>query len=220
MPTFVPVTYLLFPMPDTWIDRWNDRYRLPAYAYGTEPNDFLRQELPKLPVGALLLPAEGEGRNAVFAAQLGWQVSAFDLSAEGRAKALQLAQTHGVAIDYAVGELAAQPYRPAQFDAIALIYAHFPAADKSAIHRALDRYLQPGGVVIFEAFSKQHLTYQARNPHVGGPKDEASLFSEAEIRRDFPHYTFRELREEVIELSEGEYHQGTGSVIRFVAVKE
>lgn len=207
-------------MTDAWTARWNDRYRQPDYAYGTQPNDFLKQELAKLPVGTLLLPAEGEGRNAVFAARLGWAVSAFDISTEGRAKALRLATENGVSIDYQVGELATLPYAADQFDTVALIYAHFPAAIKSAMHRALDRYLRPGGVVIFEAFSKRHLAYQAQNEHVGGPKDEASLFSLDEIRDDFPNYTFRELREEEVELTEGLYHQGVGSVIRFVGVKE
>ena len=207
-------------MTDAWADRWNDRYRQADYAYGVQPNAYLKQELEKLPIGAILFPAEGEGRNAVFAAGLGWRTAAFDISAEGRAKALRLAQANGVTLDYRVGELADLAYDADQFDAMALIYAHFPAALKSAIHRALDRYLRPGGVVIFEAFSKRHLECNTRDELVGGPKDEASLFSLEEIRRDFPNYTFRELREEEIELTEGLYHNGVGSVIRFVAVKE
>ena len=207
-------------MTDAWSDRWNDRYRQAAYAYGVQPNAWLQQELEKLPVGAILFPAEGEGRNAVFAAGRGWRASAFDISDEGRAKAMRLAQANAVTIDYRVGELSDLAYDAEQFDAVALIYAHFPAAVKSAIHRALDRYLRKGGVVIFEAFSKRHLAYVMRDERVGGPKDEASLFSLEEIRRDFPNYTFRELREEEIELSEGLYHNGVGSVIRFVAVKQ
>jgi SAM-dependent methyltransferase len=208
-------------MTDPWTSRWNERYQQPEYAYGVAPNNFLKEEVSKLAVGRILLPAEGEGRNAVFAAQLGWAVSAFDISVEGQAKAQRLAAKNGVTIDYQlIAELAALPYAPDQFDAIGLIYAHFPAAVKSAYHRALDRFLCPGGVVIFEAFSKQHLAYQAQNEHVGGPKDEASLFSLEEIRRDFPNYLFRELREEEVTLSEGLYHQGVGSVIRFVAVKQ
>ena len=147
-------------------------------------------------------------------------MAAFDISAEGRAKALRLAQDNGVTISYQLGELADLPYAAEQFDVIALIYAHFPAAIKAAYHRGLDRYLRKGGIVLFEAFSKRHLAYVARDERVGGPKDEASLFSLEEIRRDFPNYTFRELREEEIELSEGLYHNGVGSVIRFVAVKE
>ena len=207
-------------MTDAWTARWDDRYRQPDYAYGTAPNAFLQQELAKLAVGKLLLPAEGEGRNAVFAARRGWQVAAFDISTEGRAKALRLAAENGVSIDYQIiPDLATAPYAAQQFDAIALIYAHFPAAIKSQLHRALDAFLRPGGVVIFEAFSKHHLEYQARNPSVGGPKDEPSLFSLEEIRADFSNYTFRELEEAEVELREGPFHQGVGSVIRMVGVK-
>ncbi len=207
-------------MTDPWTNRWNERFREPEYAYGVAPNEFLKQELSPLAIGTILFPAEGEGRNAVFAARLGWAVSAFDISVEGQEKALRLAQENGVTLDYQlIQDLTQLPYAAEQFDAIGLIYAHFPASIKSAYHRALDRFLRPGGVVIFEAFSKRHLAYQAQNEHVGGPKDEASLFSLEEIRRDFPNYTFRELREEEIELTEGRYHNGTGAVIRFVAVK-
>src|SRR5688572_28635163 len=92
-------------MNDTWIDRWNDRYSKDEYAYGERPNNFLKEQLEKIKVGSILFPAEGEGRNAVFAATLGWNVSAFDISAEGKNKALRLAETHKVTIDYQVGEL-------------------------------------------------------------------------------------------------------------------
>src|SRR3954471_19317438 len=114
-------------MNDTWTDRWNERYRKNEFAYGEAPNNYLKEQLEKLNVGAILFPAEGEGRNAVYAARLGWKVSAFDISIEGKNKALRLAQANNVIIDYQVGDLQTLNYKPAQFDAIALIYAHFPA---------------------------------------------------------------------------------------------
>ena len=61
-------------------DFWNERYGAPEYAYGTEPNVFFKQELDGLKPGRLLLPAEGEGRNGVYAAEKGWSVSAYDWS--------------------------------------------------------------------------------------------------------------------------------------------
>ena len=73
-------------MNDTWVNRLNDRYSTDEYAYGEQPNNFLREELEKLKPGTILFPAEGEGCNAVFAAKLGWIVSAFDISAEGKNK--------------------------------------------------------------------------------------------------------------------------------------
>jgi len=80
--------------------------------------------------------------------------------------------------------------------------------------------LKPGGVIIFEAFSKKHIEYVAKNEKVGGPKDIASLFSIEEIKTDFPNYDFEELVEMEIELKEGLFHNGQGSVIRFTGRKK
>jgi 2-polyprenyl-3-methyl-5-hydroxy-6-metoxy-1,4-benzoquinol methylase len=207
-------------MTDNWTNRWNDRFSHKEYAYGIEPNNYLKEQLEKLSPGRMLFPAEGEGRNAVFAAKLGWEVSAFDISDEGRNKALLLAEANNVSIDYKVGKLEALQYSEEQFDVIALIYAHFPADIKSTYHKMLNQYLRKGGTVIFEAFSKKHIVYQQQNEKVGGPKDLGSLFSIEEVKADFAGYTFIELEEKEIELNEGLYHNGKGSVIRFVAVKE
>ncbi|MCA1919339.1 MAG: class I SAM-dependent methyltransferase [Flavobacterium piscis] len=207
-------------MNNTWTDRWNDRYSSEEFAYGTAPNNYLKEQLEKLKTGSILFPAEGEGRNAVFAAQLGWKVSAFDISAEGKNKALKLAESNNVVIDYQVGELETLNYQAEQFDVIALIYAHFPAAIKSSIHQTLETYLRKDGYIIFEAFSKKHLEYLAINDKVGGPKDIESLFSIEEIQSDFPDYEIIQLEEKEIELNEGLFHNGKGSVIRFVGKKK
>jgi SAM-dependent methyltransferase len=207
-------------MADTWTDKWNDRYANDEYAYGEQPNKYLEEQLGHLPTGKILFPAEGEGRNAVFAAKLGWTVFAFDISIEGQRKAQQLAERNKVTIDYEVGELEKLNYKAEQFDAIALIYAHFPADIKSHLHKSLDKYLRRGGIIIFEAFSKSHIHYLTENESVGGPKDIRSLFSLDEIRADFDNYDFIELKETEVNLSEGLYHKGLGSVIRFVGRKK
>lgn len=207
-------------MTDSWTSRWDDRYSKSEFAYGEEPNNYLKSQLEKLDVGKILFPAEGEGRNAVFAAKLGWNVSAFDISSEGRKKARQLAARNNVTIDYQVGELENLNYTDEEFDAIALIYAHFPASIKSQIHKLLDQYLRKDGIIIFEAFSKKHLDYLAKNEKMGGPKDIESLFSIDEIKADFADYDVLELIETEIDLNEGLYHIGQGSVIRFVGRKK
>lgn len=204
---------------EKWANRWNDRYSTEAFAYGEEPNNYLKEELEKLKAGTILFPAEGEGRNAVFAAKLGWTVSAVDISVEGKKKALLLAQANKVAIDYQVAELQNLDYNSDQFDVIALIYAHFPAGIKSLYHKTLNKFLRPGGLVIFEAFSKKHIDYIIKNEKVGGPKDIEMLFSVEEIKSDFANYEILELVEKEIELNEGSFHNGKGSVIRFVGRK-
>ena len=206
-------------MDKTWVERWDKRYSNDEFAYGEEPNNYLKEQLEKLPPGAVLFPAEGEGRNAVFAARLGWIVSAFDISTEGKSKALQLSTANNVTIDYQVGELQTLNYHKEQFDVIALIYAHFPAEIKSSYHKTLDKYLRKDGQVIFEAFSKKHIDYISKNEKMGGPREAAMLFSIDEIKSDFPDYEVLELGEKEIELNEGKFHNGKGSVIRFVGRK-
>ncbi len=207
-------------MNNAWLDRWNERFGREEFAYGTHPNEYLKQQLEKLPVGPILFAAEGEGRNAVFAASQGRFVSAFDISIEGKKKAIKLAEANNVTIDYRLGELQDLGFEAEQFDVIALIYAHFPAKIKSQYHKTLDKYLRKSGVIIFEAFSKNHLSYLAKNEKVGGPTDIAMLFSIEEIKADFPNYDIIELEEKEIELSEGAFHNGVGSVIRFTGRKK
>jgi hypothetical protein len=203
-----------------WVNRWNERYEGKEFAYGEEPNNFFKEQVEKLTLGSLLLPAEGEGRNAVFAAKTGWRVSAFDISEAGRNKALLLANANNVALDYSVGELQTLDYKIGQFDAMALIYAHFPATIKSTYHKTLATYLRPGGVIIFEAFCKGHIDYITKNENVGGPKDIDMLYSIEEIKSDFENFEVIELVEKEIELREGLFHNGLGLVIRFVGRKK
>ncbi len=200
--------------------RWNDRYREKEYAYGVEPNVFLKEQLEKLDVGKILFAAEGEGRNAVFASKLGWTVSAFDISSEGRKKALRLAEENNVSIDYRVGQLPDLDFKKEEFDAIALIYSHLPRTIRSEYHRLLSTYLRKGGIVILEVFGKNHLEYRQKNPDVGGPKDFETLFSIEEIKVDFKDYEVIMLEEKEVELKEGLYHNGKACVIRFVGRKK
>jgi 2-polyprenyl-3-methyl-5-hydroxy-6-metoxy-1,4-benzoquinol methylase len=200
-------------------EKWDDRYRSKEFAYGEGPNNYLKEQLIKIPAGTILFPAEGEGRNAVYAATLGWKVFAFDQSIEGKRKATQLMHKHRVEINYDVGEFQSLAYQQNQFDAIALIYAHFPANKKSSYHKALTTYLRPGGTLIFEAFSKKHLLYVTKNEKVGGPRDIETLFSVEEIKSDFNDFEIIKLEEKEIDLNEGLFHRGKGSVIRFIGKK-
>lgn len=198
---------------------WNDRYKERGHAYGKGPNMFFKEWLQKFEPGSILMPADGEGRNEVFAAQLGWKVTSFDLSVEGKSKAMELAKENHVTIDYVVGDLEQLKFEPASFDAIGLVYAHFAAGKKSSFHRKLNNYLKPGGVIILEAFSKKHLHLNNLDPKVGGPKDINMLFSTAEIAADFENYDISILEEKEILLDEGKYHIGKGSVVRFAGRK-
>merc|ERR1711879_532421 len=118
------------------IDFWNKRYDHEKYAYGKEPNVFLKETITKLPhSGRALFPGEGEGRNAVFAAEIGFDSYAFDLSEEGQKKAIKLAKERSVTIDYQVGAFPNIPLASLSFDVIGLIFAHFPPVILADFHR-------------------------------------------------------------------------------------
>ncbi len=200
-------------------DFWNERYNREEYVYGEAPNDYFRQQLAALTPGRILMPLEGEGRNAVYAAGLGWQVDAFDMSVEGKRKALLLAEKNNVAINYEVGELSDMQYAAGTYDAVALVFAHFPESRKEAYHHRLNSYVRKGGIVILEAFSKRHLQYNSVNPSAGGPRDEGMLYNEDELRNYFKDFDITELYETDTELREGAFHNGMAAVIRLTARK-
>ena len=198
---------------------WNERYKAPSYAYGELPNAWFEKCINQFPPGKILLPAEGEGRNGVYAATKGWDVDAFDISEEGKAKATALAMKKNVSIEYCIADVNTFHFENEQYDALGLIYAHFHENDRKRLHQKLDASLKVGGHVILEAFSKTNLGYLAKNPQIGGPKDLAMLYSIEEIKTDFPNYKWIELHETLVDLEEGEYHVGQGSVIRFLGQK-
>lgn len=193
---------------------WNERYAQPDWVYGQQPNVFFKEQLAGRPPGKLLLAAEGEGRNAVYAARQGWQVVAFDFSAAGQQKALQLAAQAGVGIDYQLQK--AEDFRlgPHSLDAAGLIYAHFPPDIRKRFHARLQDWLKPGGVLILEAFHPRQLQYQS-----GGPKQENMLYSADMLQQDFEGLKILLLEEREIVLDEGSFHQGAGYVTRLVASK-
>ena len=201
-------------------DFWNSRFSATEYAYGKEPNQFFEHALKEIqPTGKIFLPAEGEGRNAVFAASLGLDVLAFDISEEGKKKADLLAKEKQVSINYQVGNLNQLGLEPNSFDVIGLIYAHFESYIKVAYHKEFVSLLKPGGFLIFEAFSKNHSKFQKINPNAGGPKNAEMLFSLDEIRTLFDELEEISLVEKVIDLEEGPFHRGKASVIRYIGQK-
>ncbi len=200
-------------------DFWNNTYRNIKSVYGNAPNNYFKNQIQHLKRGKILLPAEGEGRNAVFAANLGWEVYAFDFSEEAKIKAVKKAKENNVVINYKLGDLNSLSYPENYFDCITLIYAHFSADVKSLYHKKLISYLKKGGIIIFEAFSKAHAVLNSASEKQSGPRDINMLFSLKEVQQDFIGFDIIELKEEIINLDEGELHFGKSSVIRFTGKK-
>ncbi len=202
-------------------EMWNERYGAESYAYGTEPNVFFAETLVNFQLtGKLLLPAEGEGRNAIFAAKNGLNVTAFDISEAGKTKALALASENNVSITYEVGDFLKMDFERSSFDSAALIYAHFPPPLLSVYHQRIVELLKPNGLIILEGFSTNNLPYREANPKIGGPDKIEMLFSVEKIKSEFTSIEILQLEEVEVELNEGLYHQGKGKVIRFVGRKK
>jgi SAM-dependent methyltransferase len=202
-------------MPDYKSKFWDERYSSEEYVYGTEPNKFFKQMLDKIPIpGKLLLPGEGEGRNAVYAAKLGWQVDAFDQSPVAKNKALRLAKENNVTINYSNVDLAKFTPQKNFYNCAVIIFVHFDSEVRSLFHKNIIDSLLPGGKLILELFSKNQFGKSS-----GGPQDLDMLYSIDEIKNDFKEMRTILLKEENVFLDEGEKHKGEASVIQFVGEK-
>ncbi|CAH8286441.1 methyltransferase family protein [Mariniflexile fucanivorans] len=202
-------------------EMWDKRYSADEYAYGIAPNVFFKDAIKKYNLkGKMLLPAEGEGRNAVYAAKNGLDVTAFDISLEGKKKALKLCEKENVKIKYEVGDFFELDIINDNYDNAALIFAHFPPEILSKYHKKISELILPNGIILLEGFSKDHLKLSAENPNLGGPKNSDLLFSKESIQKDFPDFEIILLEEIHVELNEGDFHNGTGKVIRFIGRKK
>lgn len=194
---------------------WNSRYSNPTYAYGTRPNEFFKNCLSSLQPGRLLLPAEGEGRNAVFAAQMGWTVDAFDYSEAAREKALQLAGSACLHVNYQICTVQDFTAPENAYDLIGLIYAHLPSVERKQFHKRLFTYLRPSGYLLLEAFHKEQLGRES-----GGPQQLDMLYNRTELLDDFSDLDVLTIEETYTDLNEGPYHQGSARIVRLLAKKK
>jgi len=194
---------------------WDSRFSSDHFFYGTEPNIFFAEfiKTSKKP-GKILLPAEGEGRNAVFAANSGWEVDAFDSSSVARRKALDFASRENVSINYNLLDINNFVPVPNKYDLIALVFVHLPEIVRIPFHQKLVTSLKTGGTLLIEAFAKEQI-----HNNTGGPKDIDMLFSTDILQQDFAKLTIKKLSREKVFLDEG-HHYGQSEVVRMIAVRE
>lgn len=193
---------------------WDNRYLQEFDLYGNEPNHYFKEKLAQLKPGNLLIPGEGEGRQAIHAALQGWRVTAFDMSKVGREHALQKAERQGISLDYQLSNAEDFIFEAENFDCAALIYFHLPPALRGEIHKKIGVSVKPGGYLILEGFHPKQLTLSS-----GGPKDEAMLYTSAMLHKDFEGWDFIEDVEQEVLLREGSGHAGPGYVTRLFARK-
>ena len=203
-------------MSDAELDRWNARFSAPDYVFGTAPNAFLAANAPRLRRGRhALCVADGEGRNSVWLAEQGLDVTAFDFSPVAVDKARQLATSRGVSVRYEVASVYEWRWPTAAFDAVAAIFVQFADPPMRAfMFERMARAVKPGGLVLVEGYTPGQLKY-----NTGGPKQVDQLYTAALLQQAFAGFEVLELREYEAELDEGSRHRGRSAVIDFVARK-
>lgn len=202
------------PMPSPPVDPsafWDGRYGEPGYAYGNQPNDFLREQAASLTPGEALCLAEGEGRNAVHLAQLGHRVLAQDLSAVGLAKAEALARSRGVTIETSCGDLAAFQPAPQSIDLVVAIWMHLPPPLRAQVLARAVYALRPGGHLILEAYTPRQLELGT-----GGPPQLDLLWEPEALRGELAGLELLVLRERRRWIEEGPYHHGDSAVLQIL----
>lgn len=193
---------------------WEQRYGTESYVYGTEPNEFLRSSVNLLPVGPTLCLAEGEGRNAVFLAESGWDVSSVDLTESGVRKTLQLAEQRGVHVDAAVGDLSEHDIGVERWALIVSIFAHMPPHVRRDLHARVVAALRPGGVFLLEAYTPAQI-----GRGTGGPAVPELTMTVSGLRDELAGLEFLHAQELERSVIEGDGHTGLGAVVQLIARK-
>jgi len=164
-------------------EAWDRKYAGSEFLWTEEPNRFLVAELDGLAPGRALDLACGEGRNAVWLAQRGWQVTGVDFSEVGLAKAAQLAESRGVEVDWVAADLL--DYRPpAGLDLVIAFYFQVPDDERRLVLSRAAEALAPGGTVLVVAHDLLNLS-----EGIGGPQDEEVLYSPEDVVGDLTGLT-------------------------------
>lgn len=194
---------------------WDERYSEQGYAYGTEANEFLASVAEEIPPGKVLCLGAGEGRNAVFLAEQGFDVTAVDLSSVGLHKAELLAAEHEVQINTICANLKDFTIEPNTWSGIISIFCHLPSKLRKQIHKQCVEGLAPDGVFLLEGYTPNQLNY-----NTGGPEKKELLMNLDELEEELSGLSFKIGQEVERPVVEGRYHTGMAAVVGILAVKE
>ena len=195
-------------------ERWENRYRVPGYAFGTEPNYFLASCKALLPrSGKALAVADGEGRNGIWLAEQGLDVLSIDFSPTAQEKARALAKQRGVSLTIAPADVHAWDYPEAAFDVVVEIFTQFSSpAERAKKWAGMRKALKPGGLLIIQGYTPKQLQYGT-----GGPKQVENLYTRAMLEAAFGDLRDVTIVEEELEIHEGTSHGGMSAVINLTA---
>ena len=197
---------------------WDDRYAGSEFAFGTEPNDFLRECVETTNIASetidILCIGDGEGRNGVFLAAAGHRVTTVDLSPVGVDKARDLAKQYGVAVNSLVADLDNYDLGDVKWDLVVSIFCHMPPTLRTKVHREIIAALRPGGSFLMEAYRPANV-----GRGVGGPQNTELCVTLVEFEAQFSDFSFVIAREVERDIAEGKFHSGFSATTQILAQK-
>ncbi|MCM3693418.1 SAM-dependent methyltransferase [Neobacillus niacini] len=197
------------------MNQWNTRFQAEDYVYGKKPNIFLEETIRKLQLsGNALAIAEGEGRNGVFLAEQGMNVTTWDYAESGLDKTKKLAEERGVNIQTELVDLNNAEWTPDAWDEIVCIFGHFPLELRKKTLAGVREAVKPGGYYITEVYSQKQIPYNS-----GGPRDINFLYRPEEFWQTFADWRILHFFMGEVVRNEGELHNGLSHVIQFVGQK-
>jgi hypothetical protein len=197
------------------IRNWDERYDGEDYLFGTQPNDFLASVANKIPEGAkVLCLADGEGRNGVYLASLGHQVTSVDLSSVGLHKAQRLAVNQGVTIETIQTDIAEYDIGNDRWDCIVSIFFHIPPTLRDLIYPRIIEGLKKNGALILESYTPKQLEFGT-----GGPPIADYMLYPADLDLAFADLDIEFLAACERQVIEGTGHTGQASVVQLLARK-
>jgi len=198
------------------ISRWDERYAGDGFLFGMQPNAFLASQCARLQQGwKALAVADGEGRNGVWLAEQGLDVTSVDASSVAQQKALRLARQRGVRVRFELADLETWTFPAGQFDVVAAIFFQFAGpALRARLFEGMMQSLKAGGILLLEGYGQKQLEYRT-----GGPPILENLYTEAMLRDAFHGFEIIDLRAYDAVVHEGTGHSGMSSLVDLVARK-
>jgi SAM-dependent methyltransferase len=196
------------------LERWETRYAAPGYHFGTAPNAFLKSKAHLLKAGQKALSiADGEGRNGVFLAECGLDVTAFDFSPKAVTKARALAKERGVNVHFEQADLETWAWPTAAFDVVVAIFIQFCTPPvRAKVFDNMKQATKPGGLILMQGYSPKQLEYKT-----GGPSQVEQLYTRALLEQAFADCASVEIAEYDADVREGAGHGGMSALIDLVA---
>jgi len=195
---------------------WDKRYSEAGFAYGIKPNLYLVSKAKLLQSGMKVLAiGDGEGRNGIWLAEQGMEVTIIDQSEIGLNKARYLAAEKSVVIQTICEDLVSWEWPVNTYDAVISVFVHFGPTERPAVHKSIVNALKVGGWLVMQSFHKDQINHNS-----GGPNNVDMLYNTQMLARDFSGLRIDELEKTEVDLDEGVYHRGTAAVINLLAQKE